>query len=248
MDIRLAQSIWNSNNSTMNNTNNTTNTSHDSSTTTTSSIVNNSNKSTNTTTTSSNNSGDSKCNNIHNININIHDSAGLNSHRGLSLQQFSDLFAYQRNMQMNDLYSHSLGTYQAHPHYYGQGQGHQSLAMHHCHADPIFYNPTVTNSMMSSTTAGMFTLGGQNAPNEYLIYYIAIILLMSSTTAGMFTFGGQNAPNEHLDLLYHNYSLRCTGIRDTNWLIMFKQFLSIYRLRCIHPQNDEKQAGRDCHD
>lgn len=63
------------------------------------------------------------------------------------------------------------------PHYYGQGQGHQSLAMHHDHADPIFYNPTVTDSMMSSTTAGMFILGGQNAPNEYL------------------------------DLLYRNYSL-----------------------------------------
>jgi hypothetical protein len=197
-DIRSAHSISNSNNSTMNNTNNTTNTSHDSSTTTTSSIVNNSNNSTNTTTTSSNNSGDSNCNNIHNININIHDSAGLNSHRGLSLRQFNDLFASQRNMQMNDLYSHSLGTYQAHPHYYGQGQGHQSLAMHYGHADPIFYNPTVTNSMMSSTTAGMFTFDGQNAPNEYL------------------------------DLLYRNYSLRCTGIRDTNWLIMFKQALSIY--------------------
>jgi len=170
-DIRSAHSISNSNNSTMNNTNNTTNTSHDSSTTTTSSIVNNSNNSTNTTTTSSNNSGDSNCNNIHNININIHDSAGLNSHRGLSLRQFNN---------------------------YGQGQGHQSLAMHYGHADPIFYNPTVTNSMMSSTMAGMFTFDGQNAPNEYL------------------------------DLLYRNYSLRCTGIRDTNWLIMFKQALSIY--------------------
>ena len=61
-------------------------------------------------------------------------------------------------MQMNDLYSHSLGTYQAHPHYYGQGQGHQSLAMHYGHADPSLL---LTVRMPRMNT---------------LIYYIAIIL------------------------------------------------------------------------
>jgi hypothetical protein len=69
---------------------------------------------------------------------------------------------------MNDLYHHSLGTYQAHHHYYGEGQGHHSLGMYHVYADPIFYNPTVTNSMMSSTIVGMFTSGSQNSLNEYL--------------------------------------------------------------------------------
>ena len=195
-DIRSSRSISNSNNSTMN-SNNITSTSHDSSTTTTSSIVNNSNNSTNTTTTSSNNSGDSNCNNIHNININIHDAAGLNSRQDFTLRQFNDIFASQRFMAMNDFYRHSLGTYQSH-HHYGQLQGHQSLAMYHGLADSSFYNPAVNNSIMSSTTAGMFTSGTNHVPNEYL------------------------------DLLFRNYSLRCTGIRDTNWLIMFKQALSIY--------------------
>ena len=73
-------------------------------TTTTSSNVNNSNNSTITTTTSTNNSGDSNCNNTHNFNINIFD-AGLNSRQpGLSLQEFSDIFAFQRNTLMNDLH------------------------------------------------------------------------------------------------------------------------------------------------
>ena len=107
-EIRSACAISNSNNNIMNNSNNTNSTSHDNSTTTTSSNVNNSNKSMITTTTSTNNSGDSNCNTTHNININILD-AGLNSHQGLSLQEFNDLFAFQRNMQMNDLHHQSLG-------------------------------------------------------------------------------------------------------------------------------------------
>ncbi len=74
-EIKSACVILNSNNNIMNNSNNTT---------TTSSNVNNSNNSTITTTTSTNNSGDSNCNNTHNININIHD-AGLNLHQGLFL-------------------------------------------------------------------------------------------------------------------------------------------------------------------
>jgi hypothetical protein len=82
-EIRPARSISNRNNN-MNNNNNTNSTSHDNSTTTTSSNVNNNNNSTNTTTTSTNNSGDSNCNNTHNINTTIHD-AGLNLHQGLSL-------------------------------------------------------------------------------------------------------------------------------------------------------------------
>ena len=97
-------------------------------TTTTSSNVNNSNNSTITTTTSTNNSGDSNCNNTHNFNINIFD-AELNSRQpGLSLQEFSDIFAFQRNTLMNDLHCQSLGMYQAHHH--RQSQGHQSLGMH----------------------------------------------------------------------------------------------------------------------
>jgi hypothetical protein len=75
-EIKLACAFLNSNNNIMNNSNNTT---------TTSSNVNNSNNSRITTTTSTNNSGDSNCNNTHNININIHD-AGLNSRQGLFLR------------------------------------------------------------------------------------------------------------------------------------------------------------------
>ena len=116
---KLARAISNSNNNITNNSNNTT---------TTSSNVNNSNNSTITTTTSTNNSGDSNCNNTHNFNINIFD-AELNSRQpGLSLQEFSDIFAFQRNTLMNDLHCQSLGMYQAHHH--RQSQGHQSLGMH----------------------------------------------------------------------------------------------------------------------
>jgi hypothetical protein len=118
-EIKLACAISNSNNNIMNNSNNTT---------TASSNVNNSNNSTITTTTSTNNSGDSNCNNTHNFNINIFD-AGLNSRQpGLSIQEFSDIFAFQRNTLMNDLHCQSLGMYQAHHH--RQSQGHQSLGMH----------------------------------------------------------------------------------------------------------------------
>jgi hypothetical protein len=138
----------------MNNSNNTNSTSHNNSTTTTSSNVNNSNNSTNTATTSIKNSGDSNCNNTHNINININD-AGLNSHQGLSLQEFNVLFASQRYMWMNDLYCQSLGMY----------QGHQSLGMYHGHADPFLYN---VNLPMLSATAGMFSSISQNAPNVRL--------------------------------------------------------------------------------
>jgi hypothetical protein len=141
-EIRSACGILNSNNNIMNNSNNTT---------TTSSNVNNSNNSTITTTTSTNNSGDSNCNNTHNININILN-AGLNSHQGLFLREFNDRFASQRNMRMNDLHHQSLGMYQVHHHH--QGQGHQSLGMYHGHADPFFYNPTVSLPMLSAT-AGM---------------------------------------------------------------------------------------------
>ena len=37
-----------------------------------------------------------------------------------------------------------------------------------CLCRSIFYNPTVTNSMMLSTIVGMFTSGSQNSLNEYL--------------------------------------------------------------------------------
>ena len=106
-EIKSARAISNSNNNITTNSNNTT---------TTSSNVNNSNNSTITTTTSTNNSGDSNCNNTHNININIFD-AGLNSRQqGLSLQEFDNLFASQQNMLINDLHRQSLGMYQAHQH------------------------------------------------------------------------------------------------------------------------------------
>ncbi len=193
-EIKLACAISNSNNNIMNNSNNTNSTSHDNSTTTTSSNVNNSNNSTITTTTSTNNSGDSNCNNTHNININILN-AGLNLHQGLSLQEFNDLFAFQRNMRMNDLHHQSLGMYQVHHH--RQGQGHQSLGMYHGHADPFFYNPTVSLPMLSAM-------------------------------AGMVSSFSQNSLNVCLDLLYHNFAIRCTGIRNANWLSSFKQALSIY--------------------
>ena len=137
---KLARAISNSNNNITNNSNNTT---------TTSSNVNNSNNSTITTTTSTNNSGDSNCNNTHNFNINIFD-AGLNSRQpGLSLREFNDIFAFQRNTQMNDLRCQSLGMYQAHHHRQGC-QGHQSLRMHG-HADPFFYHPTESLPMLSAT-------------------------------------------------------------------------------------------------
>jgi len=61
-EIKSACAISNSNNNIMNNSNNTT---------TTSSSVSNSNNSTITTTTSTNNSGDSNCNNTHNINTRL---------------------------------------------------------------------------------------------------------------------------------------------------------------------------------
>jgi hypothetical protein len=193
-EIRSACAISNSNNNIMNNSNNTNSTSHDNSTTTTSSNVNNSNKSMITTTTSTNNSGDSNCNNTHNININILD-AGLNSHQGLSLQEFNDLFAFQRNMPMNDLHHQSLGMYQVHHH--RQGQGHQPLGMYHGHADPFFYNPTVS---------------------------LPMLLAM----AGMFSSVSQSSLNVCLDLLYHNFAIRCTGSCTANWLSSFKQARSIY--------------------
>ena len=180
-EIKSACAILNSNNNIMNNSNNTT---------TTSSNVNNSNNSMITTTTSSNNSGDSNCNNTHNININIHD-AGLNSRQGLFLREFNDRFASQRNMRMNDFHHQSLGMYQVN-HHHRQGQGHQSLGMYHGHADPFFYNPAVS-------------------------------LPMLSTTADMVSSVPQ------LDLLYHNFAIRCTGNRNAKWLSSFKQVLLIYR-------------------
>jgi hypothetical protein len=85
-------------NNIMNNSNNTNFTIHDASTTTSSSIVNNNNNSTNTTTTSTNNSVNSNCNNTHNITFNIHDSAALNRHPGLLLQDYGNLFASQANL------------------------------------------------------------------------------------------------------------------------------------------------------
>ncbi len=160
----MACAISNSNNNIMKNSNNTNFTSHDNSTTKTSSNVNNSNNSTNTTTTSTNNSGDSNCNNTHNIHINILD-AGLNLHQGLFLQEFNDLFASQRSMQMNDLHHQSLGMYQVH--HYRQGQDHQSLGMYHGHADPFFYNPTVSLPMFLAM-AGMVSSVRQNSPNVHL--------------------------------------------------------------------------------
>ena len=164
-DFRLAHSILNSNNSTMNNSNNTTNTSHNSSTTTTSSIVNNSNNSTNTTTTSSNNSGDSNCNNIHNNNINIHDTMQKgwirikvclynNSMTFLHADEWSlSSFPWHISSTSSLLWSRSGSSF----------FGHVS-----CLCRSIFYNPTVTNSMMLSTIVGMFTSGSQNSLNEYL--------------------------------------------------------------------------------
>jgi hypothetical protein len=178
-EIRSAFAISNSNNNIMNNSNNTT---------TTSSNVNNSNNSMITTTTSTNNSGDSNCNNTHNININILD-AGLNLRQGLFLQEFNDRFASQRNMRMNDLHHQSLGMYQVHHH--RQGQGHQSLGMYHGHIGPFFYNPTAS-------------------------------LPMLSVMAGMVSSVSQ------LDLLYHNFAIRCTGSRNAKWFSSFKQAISIY--------------------
>ena len=141
-EIKSACAISNSNNNIMNNSNNTT---------TTSSNVNNSNNSTITTTTSTNYSGDSNCNNTHNVNINILD-AGLNScQQGLFLREFNNLFASQGNMRLNDLHCQSLGMYQVHHH--RQGRGHQYLGMGmHGHADPFFYHPTVRLPMLSATT------------------------------------------------------------------------------------------------
>jgi len=148
-EIKSARAISNSNNNITTNSNNTT---------TTSSNVNNSNNSTITTTTSTNNSGDSNCNNTHNININIFD-AGLNSRQqGLSLREFDDLFASQRNMLINDLHRQSLGMYQAHHH--RQGQGHQSLGIHG-HADPFYCHPTVSLPMLSGTVGTVFCSDSQ---------------------------------------------------------------------------------------
>jgi hypothetical protein len=63
--------------------------------------------------------------------------------------------------------------------------------MYHGHADPFFYNPTLSLPMLLAT-AGM----------------------VSSVT--------------QLDLLYHNFAIRCTGSRNAKWLSSFKQALSIY--------------------
>ncbi len=38
----------------------------------------------------------------------------------------------------------------------------------------------------------------------------------------------QNSLNVSLDLLYHNFAIRCTGSRNAKWLSSFKQALSIY--------------------
>jgi hypothetical protein len=98
-------------------------------------------------------------------------------------------------MQMNDLHHQSLGMYQVHP--YHQGQGHQSLGMYHGHADPFFYNPTVSLPM-----------------------FLATACMVSSVS--------QNSPDVRLDLLYHNFAIRCTGSCNAKWLSSFKQALSIY--------------------
>jgi hypothetical protein len=93
-------------------------------------------------------------------------------------------------MQMNDLHHQSLGMYQVNNHH-RQGQGHQLLGMYHGHADPFFYNPTVSLPMLS-----------------------AMVGMVSSVT--------------QLDLLYHNFAIRCTGSCKAKWLSSFKQVLSIH--------------------
>ncbi len=42
---------------------------------------------------------------------------------------------------------------------------------------------------------------------------------MLSAMAGMFSSVSQNAPNVRLDLLYHNFAIRCTGNCNAKWLI-----------------------------
>ncbi len=66
---------------------------------------------------------------------------------------------------MNDLHHQSLGMYQVHHHC--KGQGHQSLGMYHGHADPFFYNPTVSLPILSAT-AGMVSSVSLNSLNVRL--------------------------------------------------------------------------------
>jgi hypothetical protein len=83
---------------------------------------------------------------------------------------------------MNDLHHQSLGMYQVHHH--RQGQGHQSLGIYHGHADPFFYNPTVSLPMLLAT-AGMVSSVSQNSPNVhlYLLYYNFAIRCTGSCNA-----------------------------------------------------------------
>jgi hypothetical protein len=69
--------------------------------------------------------------------------------------------------------------------------------MYHGHADPFFYNPTVSLPMLLATV-------------------------------GMVSSVSQNSLNVCLDLLYHNFAIRCTGSHNANWFSSFKQALSIY--------------------
>ncbi len=51
---------------------------------------------------------------------------------------------------------------------------------------------------------------------------------MFLATAGMVSSVSQNSLNVCLDLLYHNFAIRCTGSCNAKWLSSFKQALSIY--------------------
>ncbi len=68
---------------------------------------------------------------------------------------------------------------------------------------------------------GHQSLGMYHGHADPFLYNVNLPML--SATAGMFSSVSQNAPNVHLDLLYHNFAIRCTGNRNAKWLYSFKQ-------------------------
>jgi len=194
-DFRLAHSILNSNNSTMNNSNNTTNTSHNSSTTTTSSIVNNSNNSTNTTTTSSNNSGDSNCNNIHNNNINIHDTMQKGWIR-------IKVCLYNNSMTFLHADEWSLSSFPWHI--------------------------SSTSSLLWSRSGSSFFGHVSCLCRSYLLQSNCYQFYDVVDNCGNVYFWQSEFPEWIPWSIISQYFLWCTGICDNNWLITFKQALSIY--------------------
>jgi hypothetical protein len=70
---------------------------------------------------------------------------------------------------------------------------------------------------------GHQSLGMYHGHADPFFYNPAVSLPMLSTTADMVSSVPQ------LDLLYHNFAIRCTGSCNAKWLSSFKQVLSIYR-------------------